>query len=193
MQDNRLQCNHEDEIDLRELFKTIWHRKYLIVSLTMTGTIFAIFYTFFKNPEPIYEGKVLFEIGELHSESFGTMYLDNPNNLSEIIKVKLNIDSTLPSKTDDLIELSVKSIDKDNIRKELETAIDFIINRHKEKVKFYKNYIMSKQIGKIKIDDNPINKPKKKLIVSVAFITGFILSIFLVLLIDFIQSLKKDV
>ncbi|WP_428024977.1 Wzz/FepE/Etk N-terminal domain-containing protein [Arcobacter sp.] len=193
MQDIKQQCSYEDEIDLRELFKTIWHRKYFIVSFTMIITIFAGFYAFFKNPEPIYEGKVLFEIGELHSESFGTMYLDNPNNLSEIIKVKLNIDSTLPSKTNDLIELSVKSIDKDNIRKELETAIDFIINRHKEKVKFYKNYIMSKQIGKIKIDDNPINKPKKKLIVSVAFITGFILSIFLVLLIDFIQSLKKDV
>ena len=37
-----------------------------------------------------------------------------------------------------------------------------------------------------------INKPKKALIVTVAFITGFILSIFLVFFIQFIQSIKKE-
>ena len=46
-------------------------------------------------------------------------------------------------------------------------------------------------IGTIKKSPNPI-KPNKKLIIIVAFITGFILSIFLVFLIEFIKSLKEQ-
>jgi len=46
-------------------------------------------------------------------------------------------------------------------------------------------------IGTIKKSPNPI-KPKKKLIITVAFITGFILSIFLVFFIEFIKSFKEE-
>jgi len=46
-------------------------------------------------------------------------------------------------------------------------------------------------IGTIKKSPNPV-KPKKKLIIIVAFITGFILSIFLVFLLEFIKSLKES-
>ncbi|MEO1958700.1 MAG: Wzz/FepE/Etk N-terminal domain-containing protein [Nautiliaceae bacterium] len=46
-------------------------------------------------------------------------------------------------------------------------------------------------IGKIEKDDNPV-KPKKKLIIVVAFVTSFILSIFLIFFIEFIKSFKDD-
>jgi len=46
-------------------------------------------------------------------------------------------------------------------------------------------------IGKIIQQDYPV-KPKKKLIVIVAFVTSFILSIFLVFFIEFIKSLKDE-
>ncbi len=46
-------------------------------------------------------------------------------------------------------------------------------------------------IGDYIISKNPI-KPKKSLIVTVAFVTGFILSIFLVFFIQFIKSFKKE-
>ena len=46
-------------------------------------------------------------------------------------------------------------------------------------------------IGNIKESNHPI-KPKKKLIVIVAFVTGFILSIFLVFFIEFIRSEKEE-
>ena len=45
-------------------------------------------------------------------------------------------------------------------------------------------------IGQIQTKNHPI-KPKKKLIITVAFITGFILSTFLVFFIEFIKSLKE--
>jgi LPS O-antigen subunit length determinant protein (WzzB/FepE family) len=46
-------------------------------------------------------------------------------------------------------------------------------------------------VGKIIVPDFPA-KPKKKLIVAVAFVTGFILSIFIVFLMDFIKSFKEE-
>ena len=45
-------------------------------------------------------------------------------------------------------------------------------------------------IGEIIINDNPV-KPKKKLIVVVASITGFLLSIFIVFFLEFIQGTKR--
>jgi len=54
-----------------------------------------------------------------------------------------------------------------------------------------KNTFFTKEIGSPLISNKPI-KPKKKLIITLAFITGFILSIFLVFLIEFIRSLKEQ-
>ena len=53
------------------------------------------------------------------------------------------------------------------------------------------NYKNSEVIGEILTNDYPI-KPKKKLIVIVAFVTGLILSIFLVFFLEFINGNKED-
>ena len=53
------------------------------------------------------------------------------------------------------------------------------------------NYKNSQIIGKILINDFA-TKPKKKLIIIVAFITGFMLSIFLVFFLQFIRSMKEE-
>ena len=54
-----------------------------------------------------------------------------------------------------------------------------------------KNTFFTKEIGSPLMSDKPA-KPKKKLIIIVAFITGFILSIFLVFFIEFIRSFKEE-
>ncbi|EDM23200.1 Wzz/FepE/Etk N-terminal domain-containing protein [Caminibacter mediatlanticus] len=53
------------------------------------------------------------------------------------------------------------------------------------------NIIKTQIIGKIEKSNKPV-KPKKTLIIIVAFITGLILSIFLVFFIEFIRSLKEE-
>jgi hypothetical protein len=53
------------------------------------------------------------------------------------------------------------------------------------------NYKNSEIVGEIITDEHPI-KPKKKLIVVVAFITGLILSIFLVFFLEFIKGFKEE-
>lgn len=64
--------------------------------------------------------------------------------------------------------------------------------RHQKLSNFYDIAVKTEQIGDIKISEEAINEPKTALIVTVAFITGFILSIFLVFSIQFIQSIKKE-
>jgi len=187
---NREDCFEEDQIDLKELFKVIWKKRVFILVFTIFMTLCSLVYVFFKEKTLIYKGKALIEIGEIQSESFATQVFDNPNNLVEILRVQLELDSFFPSGTTQLLVITSENKDKNIIENDLKTAIEFIIQRHKEKAKFYKNYIMTKQIGKINIDDIPINKPKKKLIVVVTFFTTLFLSVFIILFIDFITNSK---
>jgi uncharacterized protein involved in exopolysaccharide biosynthesis len=186
----------EDEIDLRELFKTIWEKKIFILLFTSIVTIISIVYVFLKNPIPVYQGKIYIEIGQVQSQNFVPTSLDNTLDLSEILKLELKVDTNIIKSTTrdrtNLLEVSSNNQSKEEIKKSLEKAVEFIINRHKERAKFYENVIMTKQIGNIQIDNNPINMPKKKLIVVVSFVSGFILSIFIVFFMQFINSIRKE-
>ena len=186
----------EDEIDLRELFKTIWEKKIFILLFTSIVTIISIVYVFLKNPIPVYQGKIYIEIGQVQSQNFVPTSLDNTLDLSEILKLELKVDTNIIKSTTrdrtNLLEVSSNNQSKEEIKKSLEKAVEFIINRHKERAKFYENVIMTKQIGNIQIDNNPINMPKKKLIVVVSFVSGFMLSIFIVFFMQFINSIRKE-
>ena len=183
----------EDEIDLKELFKTIWDKRLFIILFTSIITVISLIYVYFKNPTPIYQGKVYIEIGKIHSESIGIGgELDLSADLAEILKLKFNAEVNIPKKTESILEISFNNKDKDIIKTNLEAILSYVLSRHEEKAKFYKNVTMTKQINDIKINEEAINKPKKKLIVGVSFITAFILSIFLIFFIQFIRDLKSD-
>lgn len=183
----------EDEIDLRELFKTIWNKRVFIILFTFIITTGSIIYVYFKNPIPVYQGKVFIEIGKIHSENIGRGgELDISADLAEILKLKFNADVNIPKKTENILEISFNDKNKKIIKTNLETILSYIFSRHETKAKFYKNVTMTKQINDIKISEEVINKPKKNLIVTVSFISAFILSIFLVFFIQFIKGLKED-
>lgn len=182
----------EDEIDLRELFKTIWNNKKFIFVLTFLVTLCSVIYVSFKNPIPIYQGKTYIEIGQIQSQNFGQISLDAAPDIVGILKVVYKVDANILNTSTKIVEIVSTSEDKSIIKQNLENAVESIINKHKEKAKFYENVIMTKQISDIEINENPINKPKKALIVVVAFITGFVLSIFIVFFIQFINNLKKE-
>ena len=182
----------EDEIDLREIFKTIWDKRIFIILFTFIVTISSIIYVYFKNPIPIYQGNVYIEIGKIHSENFGEKALDISTDLAEMIKLKYDTSVKIPKGTSNLLEIISTDKNKENIKSTLESVITYILFRHEEKAKFYKNVRMTQQISDITINNEQINKPKKKLIVSVSFVTGFILSIFIIFFMQFIQGLKKE-
>ena len=190
MQENKIL--NEDEIDLRELFKTIWDKRFFIIIFTFIITLISFIYVLLKNPTPVYEGNLSVQIGEIQSENFGNKIIETPQNLSYILGIEFKVNSTIAEGTTSILEIKYSNEDKARIKTILEDVKNFIITKHENDTLFYKNKIMTKQIGDIKISEEAINKPKKALIVTVAFITGFILSIFLVFFIQFIQSIKKE-
>ena len=76
---------NEDEIDLRELFKTIWDKRFFIIIFTFIITLISFIYVLLKNPTPVYEGILNVQIGEIQSENFGNKIIETPQNLSYIL------------------------------------------------------------------------------------------------------------
>ncbi|MCT7546518.1 Wzz/FepE/Etk N-terminal domain-containing protein [Aliarcobacter cryaerophilus] len=190
MQENKIL--NEDEIDLRELFKTIWDKRFFIIIFTFIITLISFIYVLLKNPTPVYEGILSVQIGEIQSENFGNKIIETPQNLSYILEIEFKVNPNIAKGTTSILEIKYSNEDKARIKTILEDVKNFIITKHENDTSFYKNKIMTKQIGDIKISEEAINEPKTALIVTVAFITGFILSIFLVFFIQFIQSIKKE-
>ena len=182
----------EDEIDLRELFRAIWEKKIFILLFTTIVTFISVIYVYSKNPIPLYQGKIYIEIGQIQSQNFGQISLDSASDLAGILNLEFKVNANIFKSTTKILEISITNEDKNLIKQNLEKSIEFIINKHKEKAKFYENVIMTRQVGDIEIDKNPINMPKKKLIVVVSFISGFILSIFIVFFMQFINSIRKE-
>ena len=79
MQENNKYIEEEEEIDLRELFRTIWDRKMFIIGFTLIVTILAGIYAYSKTP--IYEAKALIEIGEYKTAQNTKVILDDASSL----------------------------------------------------------------------------------------------------------------
>lgn len=182
----------EDEIDLRELFRAIWEKKIFILLFTTIVTFISVIYVYLKNPIPLYQGKMYIEIGQIQSQNFGQISLDSAGDLAGILNLEFKVNANIFKNTTKILEISITNEDKNLIKQSLEKSVEFIINKHKEKAKFYENVIMTKQVGDIEIDKNPINMPKKKLTVVVSFVSGIILSIFIVFFMQFINSIRKE-
>lgn len=182
----------EDEIDLRELFRAIWEKKIFILLFTTIVTFISVIYVYLKNPIPLYQGKMYIEIGQIQSQNFGQISLDSAGDLAGILNLEFKVNANIFKNTTKILEISITNEDKNLIKQSLEKSVEFIINKHKEKAKFYENVIMTKQVGDIEINNNPINMPKKKLIVVVSFVSGIILSIFIVFFMQFINSIRKE-
>ncbi|RXJ78017.1 hypothetical protein CRV03_03335 [Arcobacter sp. F155] len=191
MQQNREYIS-EDEIDLRKLFKTLWSYKKIIILFTSLVVMLSVAYVMTLNPKPIYKGSLLVEIGEYKTTENTFINVDNTNNLKVILEDKFNVNISTPKRTNSLLEIIVSNTNKSKIEEVINQTYNFVIERHTEKLKTYEKYIPTKKVSEINISDEPINKSKKKLIVTVAFVTGFILSIFLVFFIEFIKSIKKE-
>ncbi|GIU00850.1 capsular polysaccharide biosynthesis protein [Sulfurovum sp. TSL6] len=198
---NNTQYIQEDKIYLRELFSILKKRKKLILGVTVLFTLLAVIYAF--NAKAIYQGQALIEIGEVVNENQVVndnhqktiISLDNINNLKNIVIQAKKIDATVPKNTNNLLILTSNGSDIEEINIHIQTAIDYILQRHKDKIKLYKGsnakVRMTQTIGNIIISDKPI-KPKKMLITIVAFITGLMFSIFLAFFIEFLQGIKEE-
>ena len=146
MQDkaNQPQVYTEDEIDLRELFKTILKNKVKITIITLVITAMAVIYVFVKTP--IYGATALVEIGNYKtSNNNGTerALLDNGSELvkklnvlfidmyknqedlpSEILSIKL------PKKQKNFIEIKAEGISNKEVVDNINKVYNYIRKKH---------------------------------------------------------------
>ena len=182
----------EDEIDLKELFKTLWKYKIFILVFTSMITLIALIYVLLKNPGPIYQGKMYLEVGQIQNKNFAPISIEKVSDLAYILNLEFKVNSNIPKNTFSLMEITFDNVDKNIINETLTRVKGFVLEKHKEQTSFYESVIMTKQIGDIIISNEPINQPKKSFIIIVAFVTAFVLSVFLVFLIQIFYNIRKE-
>ena len=90
--------NYEDETDLRELIKTLWIYKYLILIFTSFITILSIIYVLQKNPTPIYKGNLYMEIGTIQDKNFQPVIIENASDLAYILNLEFDVNNDVTDK-----------------------------------------------------------------------------------------------
>ena len=128
----------EDEIDLKELFKTIWAKKIFIVIFTLVVTILAGFYAYSKTP--IYEAKALLEIGEYKKnpvddavaleKKLSTIFIDMEKNLKDKTSQISNISVVKGLKN--FLEIKSESTSNEEAKNEILKVLTFVQNEHEK-------------------------------------------------------------
>lgn len=155
MQQNLTEQNYyqEDEIDLKELFKTLWDKKNFIISVTAVITILAGIYAF--NKTPIYEATALVEIGnyKLHNNNNNNKAsLDSANELVkklnilfiDIVKNEKDREFEITSisnskKVNNFIEIKSEAISNEIASREILKVVAHIKNNHQKILDDVKN------------------------------------------------------
>ena len=134
----------EDEIDLRELAKTIYRYKTLIISITLIITAFATIYAYMQ--KPIYEVKANIQVGHI-----GENLLDTPKNIEKIVSVLFNVEDkkkvdnftseitsvSVNKNAPDFIELRAEGISNDEALKKSREVLDYLKGMHQSKIEQY--------------------------------------------------------
>ncbi len=126
--------------------------------------------------------------GDTNNVLFAMEMLNNQNLI-------LNLQNQIENLNKAKLELVNKKINKLKIKRDIE--LDYKIEEINKKIEEQKlklkntNLSNSERIGDLIIQKNPV-KPNKKIIIVVSFFIGIILSIFLVLFMQFIKFFKEE-
>ena len=204
MNENRQQIE-EDEIDLRELFKTIMDKKWFIMGFTLIVTILAVVYAYMKTP--IYQVKSNVQVGYI-----GEDLLTDPKTLVKVLNIEFNVEDKLHldkpflsevssisvnKKLKNFIEIKVNAISNDEaiklnkkvaqyITEKYKTKVEHFIFNNDAKIKNIKNEIKNIKNAEIKNIKREIERIKIQKIVSINQKINF-------LKIQKINSLKKKI
>ena len=147
----------EDEIDLRELFKTLKKNKNIILLITMVITFLAGVYLSIK--KPIYEVKSVVRIGYI-SESKS---VENSSVLETKLRVIYNIDDTTKKmnfengevtnisavkKADNFLEITTQAFANEKAEIKNKEVIEFLQNEYKYKIDEY-NFSIDSNLKKL--------------------------------------------
>jgi len=134
----------EDEIDLRELFGTLWKKRVFIVLFTCSVTVLAIVYALLKTP--IYEARALVEIGSYKTTgSSNAILLDNVSQLQtrlqtlfiDMLKDQKNKPASIakvsaPKGSQNFLEISAKGLSSEEAATEIGGLLKHVQADHQE-------------------------------------------------------------
>ena len=136
MQENKLLA--EDEIDLRELFKTIWAKRVFITIFTFIVTVLVTIYAYSKTP--IYEAKSIVRIGyigeqllepsNIIEQKLKVIFVDNPEKFEDAIVTKISVVKNVQN----FIEISTEAISNEKAVEKNKKVIEFLQNEYKYKI-----------------------------------------------------------
>jgi len=144
----------EDEIDFKELIKTILKYKTFIIIFTLLITILAGIYAFLK--KPVYETKASIQIGYIYSNSNSNklylldpiatkIYLENIYKKDAYEKIKfptLNVNTQ--NRLNDIYNLNILAYDNKDAIKYLNTILKDLKNKENKKLNIIKKDLNKK-------------------------------------------------
>ena len=176
MQNTNQQINNiqEDEIDLRELFLTLWKKKFFIIIFTGLVTILAIIYSLMKTP--IYEAKAVVEIGSYKhnnkvelladvnklSQTLNVLYIDILKNQKERTSWIDKI--AVLKKQKNFIEIHSLGLSNEKAKEELQQIITYMKSEHSKII----NEILNQKDIEIKNIDRNIELLKSNNLITIA-------------------------
>jgi len=163
--ENRRVIN-EDEIDLRELFVTLWKKKWFIGFFTLIVTILAIVYAYMKTP--IYEVKSNIRVGYI-----GAGLIENPDIIVKMLSVVFHVEDKITKReevTAEVTSIATNKKLKDFIElKTQATSNKEALQKNKEVVSFLQNYYQPKIDEYLRDKKNSITDAQNDLIAVDAF------------------------
>ena len=138
-------CIQEDEIDLRELFNTLYQYKVFIISFTIFITLIAAIYAYTKTP--IYEVKSNVQIGYI-----GNNLIDDSAIIVKKLNIIFNIDDkpqtknkfisevssiTTNKKLNNFIEIKTQAITNDDSLKKNKEVVNYLQQIYAPKINQY--------------------------------------------------------
>lgn len=195
MQNQQPMNYQDDEIDLFELFQTLWQQKWLIVATTLIAPILAFVFTVSQPVKPdTFQGKALIEIGAYASHDGVIHTIERTQDLALIISQQLKVQANVPRTSVKLLEIETSSIDKEKSAEKLQEAIDFVLQRHENFTsnKLKENVIQPTQVVGQTSVERVSPKDKLKLILAVAFVLGGMLGVFIALIRNAIQKRRQQ-
>lgn len=168
MQQQNSTAISEDEIDLRELFKTLAKNKKFIFLLTFVTTFLAIIYLVIK--KPIYEIKSVVRIGYISSN-----LVENSDILETKLKLIFNVDSSKKKynfengevtnisaikKAENFLEITTQAFTNEKAETKNKEVLEFLQNEYKYKIDDY-NFVINSNIKKLEEQLKSVENIKK--------------------------------
>lgn len=193
-----------DEIDLFELFQTLWQQKWLIVSISLIAPIIAyVFTAVVPYKADYYQGSAVIEVATIqdqsekmnHSTSIYPIQVIEPTvDLVQLVSKLSSVSASIPKGSTKLLEISVSGSTPEQVTSQLEEALKVVEQRHSEmlsKLKHIEVVSITRQVGDYAIS---LKSPKDKLnlILAVAFVLGGMLGVFIALIRSAIHKRRQS-